>query len=315
MALKVYQTIQDQVLQPFQNFAANGATQISTEIGRTLTAAMTVYICWYGWMILRGSIQEPVQEFTVRAMKLCVIAMLVLNASTYKDMIADPLSTAIPDGISKLISGKTVPDVSVFDTLQTDIAVHGYQMLQGVSWTTPSKSVNLVILALLLWGVGTATLAVMFVSTLYAKAALWFVLALGPVFIAFALFESTRGYLHGFTNTAVTLVTLQVLIAALASLLVQTIGKAVSLVDPAQQAEGVMGVVATCVFALFFNNRLPDLASRLGGYGFQTSGIRINPFRNPFQNQGPSNRSNANTTERDRIASDTDRVGGTQGRS
>ena len=65
MTLKVYQAIQDQVLQPFQDFAANGAGQISSEVGRTLTAAMTVYICWYGWMILRGSIQEPVQEFTV----------------------------------------------------------------------------------------------------------------------------------------------------------------------------------------------------------------------------------------------------------
>ena len=94
------------------------------------------------------------------------------------------MSSAIPDGISKLISGKTVPDVSVFDTLETDIVLHGYQLLQGVSWTAPSKSVNLVILALLLWSVGTATLAVMFVSTLYAKAALWFVLALGPVFVA-----------------------------------------------------------------------------------------------------------------------------------
>ena len=36
MTLKVYQAIQDQVLQPFQDFAANGASQISTEIGRTL---------------------------------------------------------------------------------------------------------------------------------------------------------------------------------------------------------------------------------------------------------------------------------------
>ena len=315
MALKVYQTIQDQVLQPFQDFATNGAGQISSEVGRTLTAAMTVYICWYGWMILRGSIQEPVHEFTVRAMKLCVIAMLVLNVSTYKDMIANPLSGAIPDGVSKLISGKTVPDVSVFDTLETDIVLHGYQLLQGVSWTAPSKSVNLVILALLLWSVGTATLAVMFVSTLYAKAALWMVLALGPIFIAFALFESTRGYLHGFTNTAVTLVTLQVLIAALASLLVQTIGKAESLVDPAQQADGVMGVIATCVFALYFNNRLPDLASRLGGYGFQTGAIRINPFRNPFSWQAPAGRGPSNTTDRDRIASETDRIGGSQGRS
>ena len=76
-----------------------------------------------------------------------------------------------------------------------------------------------------------------------------------------------------------------------------------------------MGVLATCVFALFFNNRLPDLASGLGGYGFQTSSIRINAFRNPFQSQGPTNRGTTNTTERDRIASDTDRVGGTQGRS
>ena len=106
MALKVYQTIQDQVLQPFQDFATNGAGQISSEVGRTLTAAMTVYICWYGWMILRGSIVEPVHEFTVRAMKLSVIAMLVLNVSTYKDMIADPLSSAIPDGISKLEVGE-----------------------------------------------------------------------------------------------------------------------------------------------------------------------------------------------------------------
>ena len=45
-----------------------------------LTAALTLYVILYGFLILRGSVQEPIMEFAFRAIKLAIILMLVRNA-------------------------------------------------------------------------------------------------------------------------------------------------------------------------------------------------------------------------------------------
>jgi type IV secretion system protein VirB6 len=259
----IFSDIQNRVLQPFEQLADRAVGAIAGEIGPVLTAAMTVYIAWYGLMVIRGSVAEPVAEFTVRAMKCCVIAMLVLNASTYKSMIADPFARDIPDGIARLVSGAAAPDASTFDAVFKDLKLASEKLWVGTGITSPGKSFRALVGTLMLVIVGGGALAFGFISMVWAKAGLWLVLALGPMFIALALFEATRGYAQAFANTCVTLVLQQVLIAAVIGLLLDILKSAITRED----LSGVFDVTVVSIFAIVMWARLPQLASQLGGYG------------------------------------------------
>jgi type IV secretion system protein VirB6 len=261
--MTIFADIQTRVLQPFEQFADRVAGALAGELGPALTAAMTVYIAWYGWLIVRGSVSEPIGEFTVRAMKCCVIAMLVLNAGTYKNLIADPFAKEIPDGISRLFSGATTPDASTFDAAFKDLKLASEKLWIGTGITSPGKSFRALVGTLMLLIAGGGALAFGFISLVWAKAGLWLVLALGPIFIAFALFDSTRGYAQAFGNTCVTLVLQQALIAAVVGLMLDTLKAAMTRED----LSGVFDVTVVSIFAIIMWARIPQLASLLGSYG------------------------------------------------
>jgi type IV secretion system protein VirB6 len=261
--MTIFSDIQTRVLQPFEQFADRASGALASELGPVLTAAMTVYIAWYGWLVVRGSVSEPIGEFTIRAMKCCVIAMLVLNAGNYKSYIAEPFAKDIPDGISRLFSGAITPDASTFDAAFKDLKLATEKLWIGTGVTSPGKSFRALVGTLMLLIAGGGALAFGFISLVWAKAGLWLVLALGPMFIGFALFDSTRGYAQAFANTCVTLVIQQALIAAVVGLMLDTLKSAMTRED----LSGVFDVTVVSIFAIIMWARIPQLASTLGSYG------------------------------------------------
>ena len=124
-------------------------------------------------------------------------------------------------------------------------------------------------------------LIVGFVVTLWAKAGMYFVATLGPLFIALAMFDQTRKYLHNWLDQIVTMIALQVLVALTCGLVIQGLEKAVKTAPTPESVFALAGhVIVLAVFSLAIWSSLPRLASKLGGYGASLAGAgsRAAPF-------------------------------------
>jgi len=176
---------------PLQNFISTGTSNIANWVVGPLTVALTLYVMLYGFLILRGSVQEPIMDFAFRAMKLGIILMLVRNAGEYQTYVADLFFESLPHEISQALNVGTAPTASTFDALLDKGQKTAYEVWARASWP-----VDIVtgIGGMLVIGASFAVAAIGYIVSLYARLALAIILAIGPIFIALAMFQATRRF-------------------------------------------------------------------------------------------------------------------------
>ena len=76
----------------------------------------------------------------------------------------------------------------------------------------------LLTLAIVIYAVAGLSAAIGFAITIFAKVALAIIIALGPIFIALALFEPTRRFFHGWLGQAFNYIVLMAVIIAITTL-------------------------------------------------------------------------------------------------
>ena len=64
---QVFAFVDGQFKAPLENFISSGTSNIASWVTGPLTAALTLYVILYGFLILRGSIHEPIMDFAFRA--------------------------------------------------------------------------------------------------------------------------------------------------------------------------------------------------------------------------------------------------------
>ena len=286
--MKPFSDLMDLILSPLKSAAVQGAENLASGIGTTVQLGLTLYIILFGWQIARGEIAEPWNEFAKRAVKLGIIVALIQSTGIYRAYVIDFLAGDLPDALSNALSSKPIPDASAFDSLANQIAILLTQLWQGTGWSAPAETARAAVVTLLVMPFLWCALIVGFTVTLWAKAGMYFVAALGPLFIALAMFEQTRKYLHNWLDQIVTMIVLQVLVALTCGLVIQGLEKAVATPPTPDSVFALAGnVIVLAVFSLAIWSSLPRLASKLGGYGANLAGAggRVAPFeaaRAPF---------------------------------
>jgi type IV secretion system protein VirB6 len=178
-------------------------------VGGLLTALLTIYVAFLGYRLLLGQSQLRVSDFALSAVKLGVVIALATQWDTYQTVVYNLLFRG-PQQLATLIAGAVDPNSTlmhgdVFTGLQT-----AFDDLSGfgagyASHAPPSASP-------LLGGAGfgallmTSSASLLLLSTLgvllVAKIVLGLLLAVGPLFIALLLFESTRGVFEGWLRAS-----------------------------------------------------------------------------------------------------------------
>src|SRR3546814_918664 len=128
----------------------------------------------------------------------------------------------MPDAISQALAGHTVTSVgNVFDDYfsQCDVIIARIETEAATySDINPYKLV-LYVLSLGLKALAGLSAAIGFSITVFAKVALAIIIALGPIFIALSLFETTRRLFHGWLGQAFTFIVLMAVIIAITALI------------------------------------------------------------------------------------------------
>ncbi|TCU21290.1 type IV secretion system protein VirB6 [Rhizobium azibense] len=262
---QVFSFVDGQFKSPLETFITSGTANIAAWVSGPLTAALTLYVVLYGYLVLRGSVQEPILEFAFRAIKLAIIVMLVSNASEYQTYVTGLFFETLPREISEALNSGTAPSASTFDSL-LDKGQKGAQEI----WARASWPVDIVtgIGGMMVIGASFIVAAIGYIVSLYARLALAIVLAIGPIFIALAMFRPTRRFTESWIAQLANFVILQVLVVAIGSLLITCVDTTFTAIE--SYSDVLMRPIALCVIclaALYVFYQLPGIASALAAGG------------------------------------------------
>ncbi|MBB2671379.1 UNVERIFIED_ORG: type IV secretion system protein VirB6 [Rhizobium esperanzae] len=262
---QVFSFVDGQFKTPLEKFISSGTSNIASWVSGPLTAALTLYVVLYGYLVLRGSVQDPITEFAFRAMKLAIIVMLVRNAGEYQTYVTNIFFETLPKEISQALNSGTAPSASTFDSLLDKGQKCAYEIWSRASWP-----VDIVtgIGGMMVIGASFIVAAIGYIVSLYARLALAIVLAIGPIFIALAMFQSTRRFTESWIGQLANFVILQVLVVAIGSLLITCIDTTFTAIEGYSDVlMRPIALCAICLAALYVFYQLPGIASALAAGG------------------------------------------------
>lgn len=262
---QVFTLVDEQFRTPVETFISEGTSNISEWVSGPLTAAVTLYIVLYGYLVLRGSVQEPILDFAFRAIKLAIIVMLVKNAGEYQTYVTNIFFDVLPREVSQALNSGTAPSASTFDSLLDKGQDSAADIWSRASW---SLDIVLGIGGAMVIGASFIVAAIGYVVSLYARLALAIVLAIGPIFVALAMFQATRRFTEAWLGQLASFVILQVLVVAVGSLLITCIDTTFTAIQG--YSDVLMrptALCAICLAALYVFYQLPNIASALAAGG------------------------------------------------
>lgn len=242
-------------------FLNERASSVIAEVSGPLRAALVLYVLLYGFAILRGSISEPVMDFAVRSLKLAFVYMLATTVA-YSTYITDPLFHVLPDTLARAVSGSGVPDVgAAFDQFFSRAAY----LAEKITKEASPIDFGPWILGAVVYIVGALAAALGFGVVMIAKVALALLVALGPIFIACALFDASRRFFFGWLSQAVNYLVLFALILTIFQLILSLVDQQWGQIDGQDPMAGGLLFIALCLLGAIFFLQTPAIAAGIAG--------------------------------------------------
>lgn len=270
MAINVFDSFLREFEQPITTFVSTSVSNLASYIDGPLRVGVTLYVVLYGFAVMRGSISEPIMEFAWRAMRIVLVVLLATNSSAFQQYVTGLFFDSLPKEIGNALAGSGLNTHSgaPFDQLLTkgiDVANKIYKQA-GLTNIAPA-----LVAAILLVFVAIGSF-LQFAILLYAKVGLGVVIALGPMFIAMALFEATRPFTEAWLRQVANFVILLVLVVALVGLMLTTVTGFIDRFGNNAGTAGEMVVAAVAISAVlglsgYISLQLPVIAGGLAGGG------------------------------------------------
>ena len=237
-----------------------------------ITALATVYVIGWGYLQLTGGIDEPFVTGLKRLVTLVVVLGVAIHLWLYNSLIVDTFYRA-PTQLAAAVVGATDPVATVDTIWAHGGAVAGYLWNNGGVF---SGDIGYYVAGAMVWVlVGLLCVYTMFLIAL-SSIALAVLLALGPLFVALLLFNSTQRFFMGWLVQLANYGLITVLTVLVAALLLQIVdsyatqtaarGAAIVTVDALN-----MVLMAVLVF-LLMRQIMPIAAALSGGVALSTFG-------------------------------------------
>lgn len=243
-------------------FLNDRLTTVIHQVDGPLRLALVLYVVLYGISIVRGAISEPMIDFAIRSAKLAIIYALA-TTSAYSTNITGPLFHGLPNTLARAISGSEVPNVGAsFDQFFS----YGGALSEKIIKTASVADLGSYIVGGVVFVVTAFSTALGFGVVVVAKIALALLVALGPIFIACALFEATRRFFFGWLSQAVNYIVLFALIITIFQLVLELVRNQWPSIDGHPNSI-VAGMIfsALCILGAIFFLQIPSIAAGIAG--------------------------------------------------
>lgn len=252
------------------SYISSTATSVIGAIGPVSGQLLILYVILYGWMMMRGMVDEPVTDFVTRMVRLAVIVGLALNMGYYNGYIVNFIWNT-PEAFAAYVTGGGYvgsSNINFLDQLMTDFYNLGDKFWAYSSGMT-SVDLGPKLVALLVWVAGTALTAYAAFLLILAKVALAILLGIGPVFVLLLMFEGTKRFFESWLGQALNYVMMIVLTSAAVKLILTLIQKAIpnatEIAGETGSISAALPPIALGVIGVLVLMQLASVASALGG--------------------------------------------------
>lgn len=254
-------------------YIGDNTARLASVLEPAVVTLATIYVMAWGYMHLTGKIEEPVMTGVKRILILALILGVGLRLWLYNTVIVDTFYNA-PAQLAAAVVGSPDP-VGTIDTIwDRGGSVAGDLWAKG--GIVRGDFGFYIAGALVFFLIGLLCVYAMFLLAL-SNIALAVLLALGPLFIALLLFETTKRFFEAWIAQLANYALITVLTVMVAALLLQIVqsyatqtaarGSAIATVDVLH-----MLLVATLVF-LVLRQIMPIAASLAGGISLSSFGL------------------------------------------
>lgn len=258
-----------------QNNVLNTISTVSSDIAGSLQPAAvtfaTMYVMLWGYLHLRGSIEEPIMDGAVRIIRLAAILGVALSLWEYNAVLVDFFVTT-PASLSNAIIGgnaamNTVDTVWVKGAGVAESLINQGGILNDkFGFYIAGGAVYLFVGFICVW------MAFLYCLSLVAVG---FLLAIGPLFVLGLMFETTKRFFESWMAQLSNYALIIVLASVAAKILLNTL----QLYADAAAAKGAAITIAEAAqlclasgFILLIMRQVPIMAASLG------SGVALGTF-------------------------------------
>lgn len=191
----VAQWIDGTVTETLERTIAPMVAHATAEVWPFVTAAMTISLMWYGWLIASGAIQTPVLTALKRVVNIVIIVSIVGAGGLYQTEIVGAL-LKLPAELTGALSQKTSDPAKFFDDKASEGVTIGTKITNRApnSLTSPVQAMAFVIVAWVVALVSAALAAIGLILLVVAKSGMGMLAILGPLCLLALLSDYTKGY-------------------------------------------------------------------------------------------------------------------------
>ncbi len=272
---RIFRFVGDSLASKADTYSHAAASNLAEALGPLAISGVTLFIAVYGALVIAGKIQQPFQDFMVKAVKIILVAAVALNAGNYVSYVADAVGGLESFLVTALkIPGSTSGTTNTYEQLDIslgaalDLVNKCQEKIDRLNIFTEFASYLgyslaggcILIGTVLFFVVGGATIIV-------TKFMLAIVIAVGPIFVLALMFPATAGFFDRWLAQAITYVLTIVLVAVVMtmgiSIFSELIGKT-NITDGSPLFAGVQVLFVSLILA-YVLYQVSSMASALSG--------------------------------------------------
>jgi type IV secretion system protein VirB6 len=220
----IAQWITTQTEAVLQSAVAQPIADLTNALTPVITLGLTLQFMAYAFAIMHGQGSMNVTEFFKKAIGVAVIAMFATAGGLYQTEISQTM-LGLPDALTSVVIGETTVAAQV-DKLQqeTSVATQSMGKAGDTGWFDFVPDARQIIITLLTFSVTVSSAIVggiIAVITIVIKVGMALIVAAGPLFIAFLLFEPTRKMFDSWVAQALNFVFLALMAGLVFAILLQ----------------------------------------------------------------------------------------------
>ena len=178
---------------------------------------LTVYLIIFGIQSAMGRV--PLSAFLSVALRAAVVVYIIANAANFNQWVGNVFLQAIPNDIGNAVNGALGGGAPInggqqFDTVWNDAYTAGLVVWKALP-SLSLKGIMMCGVVVLFWATALASVALGFLMFLASQVLMALLIAIGPIFIACALFGASRQFFNGWLSACVSTVVAQLLIVTL----------------------------------------------------------------------------------------------------
>lgn len=269
MSFRLYESIFANVDSALNSYIVDTVGNIINFATPLFTSMLIVWIALWGYLMMVGRVQEPLQEGVFRIIRIGGIITLGLTVGTYMSVVVNFLQQG-PEHIAAVVSGTSGSAAETLDALFLKIFTIAKAAWVNAGLWNGNLGCYFIAGFILVIG-GGLTLFVAFL-TLLSKIMTTILLGVGPLFIIMLLFPVTRRFFESWLGLIANYGILLVLSTSIGNLMISLAGLFIDKMAPTESVLANLAnlgpaVVLDLVFALciLVVSQIPSTAAALGG--------------------------------------------------